>query len=205
MSEREPTTDRYWTEDLLLAELRLPEAPALVRLQLHQAEEPIPDRPSLVPLAHPMGSRVYVHAQPYVLEPALTLTVEIQPAPPIPGIIGRVVDRTWEGMRHIAIGQAQAWFYPGDRLLMLWECYLFDPYRQDDPVRDPALAVLWRGFEDKLVTRFPAAERIATPAWEDLYPRPAWQAFLARQGYALGTRGVVVKERDSSRPANGRR
>jgi hypothetical protein len=99
-------------------------------------------------------------------------------------------------MRHVAIGQAQAWFYPGDRLLVLWECYLRDPWRQADPLRDPALAALWRGFEDRLLTRFPAANRIATPAWEDPYPGPAWQAFLAQQGYAPATAAVFWKVGD---------
>jgi hypothetical protein len=184
--------------------MTLPEGPALVRLRLHQAEEPIPDRPSLVPLAHPVGSRISVHAQPYVLEPDIALTVELRHVSPIPGVIGRVIDRTWEGMRHIAIGQAQAWCYPADRLLVLWECYLFDSYRQQDPRRDPALATLWQGFEAELRRRSPEATRIATPAWEDIYPRPAWQAFLAQHGYGPGTPGCFVKERDPSRPLRAR-
>ena len=193
MTEREPLADPYWTEDRLLGEARLPEGPSLVRLRLHQAEEAIPDRPSLVPLAHPNGSRLYVHAQPYILEPDIALTIDLQPAAPGPGVLGTVVDAAWEGMRHIAIGQAQAWFYPADRLLMLWECYLRDPWRQADPLDDPALGALWHGFEAELWRRFPTIERLATPAWDAIYPRPAWQAFLIQQRHAPATAAVFRK------------
>ena len=107
--------------------------------------------------------------------------------------VGEVLASEWEGMRHREIGQAQAWYYPLDRLLVLWECYLFDQWRQDDPVGDPALAGVWRGFEGELLARFRRPQRVATPAWEDLYERPAWQAFLTRQGYEPATPGVFVK------------
>lgn len=200
MSEREPAAEPYWTEDHLLGEALLPAGPSLVRLRLHQSEDVIPDRLSLVPLAHPTGSRVYIHVKPYVLEPEIALTAELSPAHRMTGKVGDVVASTWEGMRHVAIGQAQAWFYPGDRLLLLWECYLLDSYRQDDPLGDPALAGLWQGFEAELWRRFPEAVRLATPAWEDIYERPAWQAFLAQHGYAPGTAGIFVKEHDPARP-----
>ncbi len=58
---------------------------------------------------------------------------------------------------------------------------------------DPALAAVWRGFEAELLTRFPDAKRVATPAWEDLYERPAWQAFLEAQGYYQGTPATFSK------------
>ena len=87
---------------------------------------------------------------------------------------------------------------------MLWECSLFDQWRQVDPVNDPALAGVWRGFEGELLARFPRAQRVATPAWEDLYERPAWQAFLTRQGCEPAPPGVLVKglgERNRIDPA----
>ena len=37
------------------------------------------------------------------------------------------------------IGQAQAWYYPADHLLVLWECFLEDPFRQDEPTADELL------------------------------------------------------------------
>jgi hypothetical protein len=68
----------------------------------------------LVPLAHPVGERGYVHARPYVLEPEITLTVGLFPTLREGGAVGEVVDSAWEGMRHVEIGQAQAWHYPAN-------------------------------------------------------------------------------------------
>jgi hypothetical protein len=96
-------------------------------------------------------------------------------------------------MRHAEIGQAQAWYYSTARPLALWECCLFDRWRLPDPAHDPALAAVWQGFEDNLLTRFPDTERIANPSWEDIYERPAWQAFLMRHDYAPATSGVFSK------------
>ena len=176
----------------------------MVRLRWHQAEERIRGREELVPLQHKTGPRLYVHARPYVLEPSISLTVDLYPTLAETGAVGEVVGSEWEGMRHREIGQAQAWYYPLDRLLVLWECYLLDAYRREDPVGDPALAGVWRGFEGELLGRFPKAQRIATPAWEDLYERPAWHAFLTRQGYEPAAPGVFVKglgERNGIDPA----
>jgi hypothetical protein len=115
------------------------------------------------------------------------------PTLPETGVIGEIVDSHWAGMRHVEIGQAQAWYYPAERLLVLWERYLFDHWRLADPVRDPALHGLWQRFEAELLARFPEAERLATPSWEDMYERPAWQTFLRQQGYAPATTGAFVK------------
>ena len=190
--EHEPHDD-YWTDDLALGEVALPRERAIVRLRWHQAEERIRDREELLPLQHKTGPRSYVHARPYVLEPAITLSVGLSPAPTETGVVGKVLASEWEGMRHREIGQAQAWYYPLDRLLVLWECYLFDAWRRDDPVGDPALAGLWDGFEGELLRRFPEVQRVATPAWEDLYERPTWQTFLTQQGYEPGPPGAFLK------------
>jgi hypothetical protein len=66
---------------------------------------------------------------------------------------------------------------------VVWECFLNEPYRtSEDPADDPAHVALWTGFEQQLLSRLPPFERIIT-TWEDMYDRPAWQAFLVRQGY----------------------
>jgi hypothetical protein len=148
MREHERKQDPHWSDDLLVGELPLPTGPALVRLRLHQSEKTYHERHSarLLPVRHPAGTRTYIQARPYLLEPAITLTVGLFPTPETTGAIGEVVDSAWDGMHHVEIGQAQAWPYPGDRLLVLWECSLFNRWRQDDqddPVQDPALAVLW--------------------------------------------------------------
>ena len=182
MREREHEThDPYWTDDLSLGGVALPGGEATVRLRWHRSEERIRDHEELLPLAHKTGPRFYVHARPYVLEPAITLAVGLSPTPTEEGTVGEVIGSEWEGMRHREIGQAQAWYYPLDRLLMLWECYLFDSYRQTDPVRDPALQAVWRGFEAELIGRFPQAQRVATPAWEDIV-RPGTPQRIAAAG-----------------------
>lgn len=75
---------------------------------------------------------------------------------------------------------------------MLWECFLEDQYREDDPFADFALQELWLGFERVLVARSPAAERIVT-TWEDIYPRPVWQRFLESRGYRQSGPAVFEK------------
>jgi hypothetical protein len=118
-----------------------------------------------------------------VLEPDITLTIGVFPTPTDRGVIGKVERSDWEGMRHREIGNAQAWYYPGDRLVVLWECYLNDWCRQENPVTDPALSTVWAGFEGLVRDRFAEAARIVTPSWEDLYEKVDWQQFLAGQGY----------------------
>jgi hypothetical protein len=45
-----------------------------------------------------------------------------------------------------------------------------------------------------LLDRFPEAERIATPSWEDLYEKPSWQQFLAGRGYESFVPGCFVRD-----------
>lgn len=164
----------------------------MIRMKLHQAEEPIFRHEELFPLAQHTGTRTYFHAKPYVLVPDITLTVALSPDAQPDGAIGRVTKSDLRGVRHREIGQAQAWYYPADRTLMLWECYLLDWYRQDDPTRDQALSTLWQGFERTLLQRLPTTERLVT-TWEDIYPRSEWRAFLVQQGYEPHTSATFTK------------
>ena len=101
----------------------------------------------------------------------------------------------WMGLRHEEIGQAQAWYYPSDQLVMLWECFPEERYRtSDDPRRDATLTTLWSGFETWLADRFPAARRLVT-IWEDLYDRPVWQAFLEERDYVPIAPAAFAKDR----------
>ena len=200
--------DDYWVDDLAIGQARIGTETSTVRLRLHAAEECYYGRAAgeLIPLTHPEGVATYIHAQPYVLEPAITFSIDLFPTPTETGAIGEVVDSGWAGMRHRDIGTAQAWWYPADRVVVLWECVLDDAVRQDDPNGDGVLATVWTGFERALLDRFPAARRVATPSWEDLYERPAWQQFLGGQGYEPFTPGCFVKDladATESRSASG--
>lgn len=127
-----------------------------------------------------------------MLEPEVTLTLDLSPTRRQDGAIGTVADSTWEGMRHREVGQAQAWYYPADRVLVIWECFLLGPYREPEPARDMSLITLWTGFERALLGRLPEAERIVT-TWEDIYPRERWAEFLAAQGYTAEGGAVFAK------------
>lgn len=72
--------------------------------------------------------------------------------------------------------------YPANRAIVLWECFLGDRYREDDPLADRAFRQVWRGVEGALVARSPGAGRILA-TWEDSYDRPVWRRFLDGLGY----------------------
>jgi hypothetical protein len=197
MTERESIPDNddaYWSRDIALGEARIGRESSMVRMRLHVSEERYGGREELYPLTYKSGDRTYVHGRPYILEPEIRLTIDLYPTPTQDGAVGKVASSAWEGLRHRAIGNAQAWSYPADHLLVLWECYLFDAVRQREPLGDEALQLVWTGFEQALRDRFPDAKRIATPSWEDIYERPAWQQFLAGQEYEPFSPGCFVKE-----------
>jgi hypothetical protein len=188
----------YWQEDIALGEGRFYRGePYGIRMRLHTTTERYGGRDELVPLTHPGGERVYVHGKPYILVPDITLTIGLYERPEDAGAVGEVTDAEWSGMRHEDIGQAQAWYYPADRLIVLWECYADDRHRGEDPARDETLTTLWTGFEDWLSDRFPEAARIVT-TWEDIFDRQQWQAFLTSRGYAQESPAAFGKPADTS-------
>lgn len=194
MTEHEPDHDPYWQAHVRLGESHLHGERTGIWLRLHHETERFRSGEELIPLQFKNAQRLYVHAQPYILVPEIFLTVDIDPRATGPGPVGEVVESNWEGMSQRQIGNAQAWQYPDDRLLMLWECFLNPHYRQRDPLQDPTLKLVWTGFERVLLERFPTTERLATPAWEDLYQRDVWQEFLRQQDYQPFERAAFAKE-----------
>jgi hypothetical protein len=183
----------YWQTDQQIGEIPLWGEQHSLRLKLHHSEERFSRTDELIPLSVKRGTRTYFQAKPYILEPDIRLTVGFYPIPEPYGAIGEVLSSEWEGMRHKEIGEAQAWYYPADRLIMLWECYLFDSYRRQDPIQDKALATLWDGFEKTLLARLPQAQHLVT-TWEDIYERTEWQFFLMHRGYRPFTPSLFAKE-----------
>ena len=57
----------------------------------------------IIPLREKTGERTYILMHPYVHEPSL---------------------RQARGLREKPVGNAQAWYYPSDTMLVLWECFL---------------------------------------------------------------------------------
>lgn len=168
----------------LLGEAPINGRPESIRLKAHVSDERYANhRDPLVDLVEPTGTRAYVHAKPFLLLPDVTLAVGLFPTPDPSGTIGELVDSRVTGFRHLEIGQAQAWYYPTERALVLWECFLEAPYRGGDPCADPVHRLVWGGFERFLLGRFPQATRLLT-TFEPAYDRETFARFLASQRYA---------------------
>ncbi len=110
------------------------------------------------------------------------------------GAIGQVQEVHQNGLVQKEIGQAQAWLYPDDAMLVLWKCLLDEHYRTEPPGEDALFGGLWRNWERYLIDRCPGVRTIATLAWEPLYAQEHWQEFLAAQGYQPGGAQAFAKE-----------
>jgi hypothetical protein len=190
MREREQPQQHepFWPIDVMVGEGRFAGETSTIRLQARITEERYrhsDSRDEIVPLTTRAGTRWYVLAQPYLLEPAISMRIGLYPSPRPDGAIGEVLSSEWEAMRHVVIGNAQAWLYQEDHTLIVWEAYLHGRWRQPDPVQDEALKTLWSGFERLLLERLPPVERIAVPSREPIYEgqKERWQAFLRELSY----------------------
>ncbi len=164
-------TDPYWNHDTEIGTATIDGEAYGIRVRLHESPERYTESSELVPITR-RGERIYYHARPYILLPDIRLTVELTRPEPT-GAIGQVLSSEYTGVRPVEIGEAQAWYYPQDQTLVLWECLLEDRYRSPDPLHDDALRVLWEGWEQLLIERSKGARRIVTPSWEPLYEQPA--------------------------------
>jgi hypothetical protein len=134
---------------------------------------------------------------PYITEPNLVMSVALYPKPKhyadAPSAIGETTGTRVEGFRDVKIGNAQAWYYPEDKVLVLWECFL-DGFVRDLPLlEDPNMAHLWTSFEQWLITRYKAAAKILTPWADPLWEEKAYQSFLRTRGYTQENPGLFAK------------
>jgi hypothetical protein len=188
----------YWNAEARLGTLRLPNQEEVeLHLEAHVApEHPLTVGDELIPL--PRQDRrgyVYVQGRPYIQEPDIRLTLALDPDAGPGDPIGAVVGSEWAGMRRRVVGSAQAWCYPGERTIILWECYLFEQHRlADSPAEDANLRACWRGFERFLVGRFPDARRFVTTHDDPLYDTAEYQRFLADLGYRRYSPRAFEKE-----------
>lgn len=195
--------DSYWTHDTFLFHgtfqyYRQESRP--VRGKLHVSEESYDATSSLEReyLTLTRGRRSYVHLQPYVIEPELVIGVALSPKTAkqyadTPESIGTTTGTRVTGYRDRQIGNAQAWYYPEDRLLVLWEC-LLDEFVRDVPLReDTHMSALWTGFEGWLRKRYPQAERLVTPWMDPIWIPEEYQTFLTARGYTNDKPGLFTK------------
>jgi hypothetical protein len=175
--------DTYWTHNLVIGEGDIQGHKSLIRLHLHQSEEPTYHEESLFPIDIKRGdTRTYFHAKPYILIPRMTLTMGLTRSKADSDEIGRIIGVDVTKLQEREIGNAQAWYYPAEKALILWECYLFEPYAKKDPRNDSQLATVWQEFEKTLLKELPDTERMYT-TYEPIYDREVYQAFLTEQGY----------------------
>jgi hypothetical protein len=205
LGERTPH-DPFWTHDTVLFDGTFRyyrNKPQEVRGKLHESEE----RYDFAAFGHSLekdclkstkGTRSYVMLHPYIKEPNLIMSVALYPKPKhyadAPAAIGETTGTRVEGFRDVQLGNAQAWYYPADRVLVLWECYLFDFVRDLPLLKDTNMALLWTGFEKWLITRYKEAEKILTPWADPLWEEKAYHSFLRKQGYNQENPGLFAKQ-----------
>jgi hypothetical protein len=196
-----PAPDSYWTHNLVIGEGDIEGHRSLIRLHTHQSEEPYYHHEELFPITShrseerpPRGAkRIYFHAKPFILIPQMTITVGLTRPKADSREIGRVIGSDVTKLQEREIGNAQAWYYPTDKALVLWECYLSEPYRKDDPLQDPLLATVWQGFEETLLKELPDTTKVYT-TYEPIYERPVYKTFLVQHGYRPVEKVAFVKE-----------
>lgn len=152
--------DPYWTDDGELTTVRLGRAHHRVHIRSHQERERYGGVGSetVFALSAP-GERTYLQSRLYFH------------APP-------------ESTREQRLADGQAWYYPAEAAIVLWELVPASPWWQpdEDPREDFLLRTLWLAYERFLTARFPQAARLLT-TWEDQFSRTDWQGFLTTLGY----------------------
>jgi hypothetical protein len=191
--ELEPAETPLWNLDHELGEGVFFDDAFTIRARARIKDEPYHKPQELVPLS-PSGDRTYVLLQPYILLPDVSIRIDLQQSRSDPLVAGQVAGVEWQGMTQERIGDGQAWYYPSDRTLILWECMLLPRYRSDeDPAYDRNLRTLWHGFERLLLTRFPQTEQLVTPSWEPEYGPARFEAFLEDLGYTKHSAEAYIK------------
>jgi len=183
----------FWQHDFLIGEAFVPEfkEKKLVRMRVHESEETFYEE-RYYPIKGP-GTRLYLLGRPYVLTPEIEIKIELYPKPR--GLeIGRVVRPEWVGMREVEIGNAQAWGYPEQAVVILWECYIYEPNRAKVPIKEDELYVMvFRAFEEFMKERI-KPRVIVTPGWEPTVAEEEYVNFLKFMRYSPYRKRLWWKE-----------
>ncbi len=181
--------DDYWQRRELAARLPLPPADHEydVYFLWHRSQERYGNNHRELGLTiRKAGVREYVHVKACFFVPRIILTIGL--TPPVQTDfgeeIGQVLASEQEGHDRIFIAGLQAWYYPTEKVLMLWEVDLFGQYGSADPSTDFLLSTLWQCFEEGLLKEFPDCEQILTPGWEPQYGEALFKEFLRQRGYS---------------------
>jgi hypothetical protein len=196
MKEPEQTEPPYYTLDTLLFSGKLQAIDGgknlvEVRGKAHLSDEQYRLRNEEKirrPIPTVAGERNYIHMKPYVLIPDLLLTVELYSHPrnyaDLASVIGKVQSRhEAPHKREIEIGQMQAWHYPQDKIVEIWECFLTSRFRDNPLLRDENMKRLWIGVEHFLRELFPLANQIVTPWHDPEFDSNEYEHFLQTRGF----------------------
>lgn len=189
--------DDFWTEHVQLLTAQFPTyyiKPHKVFGRFHVSEEEHRDAShEIIPVSQERqgrAKRTYVMMHPYVFEPKLTLTVGLYDTPKKyadqESAIGKTIGQPkQQGFREVQVGNAQAWYYHADKILVLWECFFEDRFRKHPLSEDANMQKLWKGFEHWLIKQYPQATTIATPHNDPIAESiEEYQAFLKKLGYS---------------------
>jgi hypothetical protein len=198
--------DDFWSTHIPFFTAQFPTSntkPQKVWGRFHISEEKyVASSHEIIPIKEKKGNRTYVMMQPYVLEADLTITVGLYNKPKVYAdqdcVIGETIATPEkQGFRELQIGNAQAWYYHTDKIIVLWECFLDHRYRKLPLSNDINMQNLWNGFEHWLLKQFPQAHTIATPFNDPIANSiEEYQSFLSSVGYsplAAAAYGKTVK------------
>jgi hypothetical protein len=157
-----PLEDVFWNEHTPLFTTQFPSyyrEPQKVWGRFHISGERFRQTSlEIIPLKEKEGKRVYVLMHPFVYEPYFNFTVKLNDKPKHyhdqESPIGQVVHSRQNGFREVAIGSAQAWYYPTDKTVVLWECFFHSPFSTNPLSEDVNMKKLWKGFERWLIAQF---------------------------------------------------
>src|SRR5215469_14136070 len=164
------TDTPYWTLDTSLFEGHFPyfgNSPVSVRGKVHRSEEKYRlqkaerDRE---PVHILRGTRQSIDMRPFVAVPNVTLTIDLCEWPTTESALGTVLNALEPKSPRVDIGQVQAWYYPQDHLIVLWECFLHEFVCEKPLLEDSNMRALWESVARFLHERFPEAARITTPS-----------------------------------------
>ena len=130
--------------------------------RVHTSDERYFDtRNEIIPLTQRSGHRTYVLMHPYVFEPNFHVSIRLFDKPKHyvdqESPIGEVIRSEHTGLREVAVGSAQAWYYPTDKTIVLWECFFDSRFHIHPFATDTNMKKLWQAFERYLRQKFPQA------------------------------------------------
>jgi hypothetical protein len=187
--------DDFWSARHYLFTAKFPTyytQPQKVWGRFHTSEEQFhaPLDEEIIPIKEKKGKRTYVMMQPYVREPNITLTIGLYDKPKQYADQDAAIERTidapkLEGFKEAQVGNAQAWYYQGDKTIVLWECFFNERFMKHPLPTDVNMQHLWKRFELWLVKKFPKASTLATPFNDPIAESiEEYQSFLKSLGYS---------------------